>query len=258
MGVALYYPPPPAYDAPPPSYQTVADHIGLINSRRNSDKSPQVVRRRNSCLPPSTTSDSSKWRTFLFCDGTIPETRLVQTDKRMNLYEIRYYRSLFPTRKPDLIVRRGNGSVVGCCKLRLSLLKESHIDLYTNESCSNYITSLTRNGVFTGRYVFNVPHAPHVKLSPTATEPVMMCWKPTTGNSGNCQGRSYKLVDRRGEMVAIYEHVVAAKKHGRLHVKGTMDMLLLDLIVLTLTALIEKNAREDNTKRLLLANAVGH
>jgi hypothetical protein len=231
----------PAISSAPPSYPS--------SSRRSSSCCSSVDR------PLSTYQDdlgvsllnADQWDTLHIYKGVAHHTMLVMAgDKRTLLYQTRYRRPLLKTHKPDVEVNGTNGRTVGCGKIHGGLFTALHIEFFADHCCTDSLMTLTSHGMFNVQYSFQLPNSTDV-----------FRWKSTCHNGGSRWGRNLKLINvTTGQVVAIFQTVLARKKVGRLLIRKETQPNVRDMIVLTWSALLEQIVRDSQTTTTAATAAV--
>ncbi|KAH7696809.1 hypothetical protein AAVH_36114 [Aphelenchoides avenae] len=133
-------------------------------------------------------------------------------------------------------VSREDGSPVGFVAADYTF--NCKLDVYADEALTQRLTTVERDGgSLKGKWRFD--------LDAEGGGTDRYHWKPTTFLG---MGLSYKLLDEGGNLLALYDYnSKSLKNEGTIYVAPELSTKLIDAVMLTLAAILEKRRRESPT-----------
>ncbi|KAH7700416.1 hypothetical protein AAVH_32465 [Aphelenchoides avenae] len=177
------------------------------------------------------------------CSCTCYKQRVTFEDKQQTVYQIKCRRAdaccrfLFWSGKPQVVVRRGDGSMLGTC--RRSYL-EYGLRFYADETKERPLMAMNYRSSGFG-YEFPLPDTGE-----------LLSWKHSYGlkhGLKNLFGDNNKLTDSTGRTIAVYRDtpdLFSFTKEGVILVPPGTSPELLDTIVLTAVSLMHKRHGDEN------------
>ncbi|KAH7720075.1 hypothetical protein AAVH_12496 [Aphelenchoides avenae] len=183
-------------------------------------------------MPSNAQAAQAGWVRYHFYSSGVLSSKLSVTrdDKKSVVFDVKMRAAQAFSRKPNVELRRMDGSLVGTCLVHGNCVRGFEVVFYPDEKCTTPIASQHNDS-------FVVPGMN-----------IQLTWKNTSSNGGSFLGVSRKLVDNANNILAVYHSSVSLSKKGSAEIVSGLQPYLFDFIMLATIGEVRKREMEQHER----------